>query len=180
MVCYERPRLPIWLPVVRHVHGGQVDKVGRCPAPQCRAEEVPVDFDEALALAEEHHGEQTDKAGHPYMGHIRRVVDAVDSPQAKLAAALHDIVEDTHMTAERLVALDCPPEVVRAVEALTRREGEDYETFVARAAKDPIARVVKRADVADNGDKSRLALLPPIQADRLRAKYARAAEILDF
>jgi hypothetical protein len=54
------------------------------------------------------------------------------------------------VTASDLLAAGCPPRVVAAVEALTRRHNEDYETFVARAARDPIARVVKRADVADN------------------------------
>ncbi|HXR22661.1 MAG TPA: hypothetical protein VN786_08905, partial [Acidimicrobiales bacterium] len=126
-----------------------------------------------------HHGTQVDKAGNPYMGHIRRVVDAVSTPEKKLAAALHDLLEDTDVTAGELVARGCRPEVVRAVEALTCQDGEDYDVFVRRAAQDPIARAVKRADVADNADEGRLALLPPDEADRLRAKYARAAEILD-
>jgi hypothetical protein len=68
---------------------------------------------------------------------------------------------------------------VKAVEALARREGETYEDFVARAAKDPIAVVVKRADVADNADERRLAQLQPDEADRLRLKYRRAIQILD-
>jgi hypothetical protein len=50
---------------------------------------------------------------------------------------------------------------------------------VARAARDPIARVVKRADVADNADGGRLSLLPTEDAARWGAKYARVAEILD-
>ncbi len=47
------------------------------------------------------------------------------------------------------------------MEALTRHPGEDYVAVVApQAAKDPIARVVKAADVADDGGEGRLALLP--------------------
>jgi hypothetical protein len=45
--------------------------------------------------------------------------------------------------------------------------------------RDPIARVVKRADISDNGNEGRLALLPDDVAHRLRVKYARAAEILE-
>ncbi|MHB8328364.1 MAG: HD domain-containing protein [Acidimicrobiales bacterium] len=105
-------------------------------------------------------------------------MDSVDSPTEKLAAALHDLLEDTPMTANELLAAGCPPRVVSPAEALTRRDGEDYEAFVARAARDPVARVVKRADVADNADEGRLALLPSEVAARLRSKYARAFEIL--
>ena len=139
----------------------------------------PMDLEQALELAELHHGGQVDKAGRPYIGHIRRVVGAVDTSEEKLAAALHDLLEDTPMTAADLLTKGCTPEIVRAVEALTRGEDESYEDFVRRAAQDPIARVVKRADVADNADEARLALLPTGQAARLRSKYARAARILN-
>ena len=138
-----------------------------------------MNLDQALELAELHHGPQTDKAGKPYIGHIHRVVDAVNTHDEKLAAALHDLLEDTDVTASDLLAEGCPPDIVRVVEALTRGDDESYEDFVRRAAQDPIARTVKRADVADNADEARLALLPAGQAARLRSKYARAAEILD-
>lgn len=138
-----------------------------------------MDLEQALALAAQHHAGQTDQAGYPYMAHVRRVVDSVNGPDEKLAGALHDLLEDTPATADDLLSAGCPPRVVEAVEALTRRPAEDYETFVARAARDPIARVVKRADVADNADEGRLALLPGELAVRLRSKYARAVEILN-
>ena len=139
----------------------------------------PMDLDQALEMAELHHRGQVDKAGQLYIGHIRRVVDAVDTPEEKLAAALHDLLEDTPVTAADLLSKGCTPEIVRVVEALTRGVDESYEDFVRRAAQDPIARAVKRADVADNADEGRLALLPTGQATRLRSKYARAAKILN-
>lgn len=141
--------------------------------------EVSVNLDQALELAEVHHASQTDKAGKLYIDHIHRVVDAVHTPEEKLAAALHDLLEDTELTASDLLAEGCPPEIVRVVQALTRGDDESYEEFVRRAVQDPIARAVKRADVADNADEARLALLPSGQAARLRSKYARAAKILD-
>ena len=138
-----------------------------------------MNLDQALELAELHHSGQVDKAGRPYIDHVRRVVGAVDKPEEKLAAALHDLLEDTDMTADKLLAEGCPPEIVRVVEALSRGNDESYEDFVRRAAQDPIARAVKRADVADNASEARLALLPAGQAARLRSKYARATTILD-
>ena len=138
-----------------------------------------MNLDQALELAELHHSGQVDKAGRPYIDHVRRVVGAVDKPEEKLAAALHDLLEDTDMTADKLLAEGCPPEILRVVEALSRGDDESYEDFVRRAAQDPIARAVKRADVADNASEARLALLPAGQAARLRSKYARATTILD-
>ena len=138
-----------------------------------------MNLDQALELAELHHSGQVDKAGRPYIDHVRRVVGAVDKPEEKLAAALHDLLEDSDMTADKLLAEGCPPEIVRVVEALSRGNDESYEDFVRRAAQDPIARAVKRADVADNASEARLALLPAGQAARLRSKYARATTILD-
>lgn len=40
----------------------------------------------------------TDKAGRPNIGHVLRVVDAVESHEEKSAAAMHDLSEDTPLT----------------------------------------------------------------------------------
>lgn len=138
-----------------------------------------MELDEALELAATHHAGQADKAGRPYIGHILRVVGSVDGPEEKLAAALHDLLEDTPVTSDDLLSAGCPSEVVTAVIALTRLDGEDYDAFITRAAQNPIAALVKRADLADNSDESRLALLPSALAARLRTKYANAVGILD-
>ncbi len=47
---------------------------------------------------------------------------------------------------------------ISAVEALTwrREHGEEYMAFVQRAAAHPIARRVKRADLLDNLDVTRI------------------------
>jgi hypothetical protein len=137
-----------------------------------------VRVEQAVELARRFHAGATDKAGRPYLGHIQRVVDAVTTHDAKLAAALHDLLEDTPLTSTDLLAAGCPPRVIAAVEALTRKFAEDYEAFVRRAGGDPIAHEVKLADIADNADDARLALLEPDQAARLRTKYERARAIL--
>lgn len=138
-----------------------------------------MDLKDAIALATKAHAGVVDKGGNPYIEHPLRVMARVEGVPAKMAAVLHDVLEDTEVTAEQLLALGCPAEVVAAVEALSKREGESYEAFVTRAAKDPIARAVKRADLLDNSDESRLAQLPPEQAARLREKYRRGLAVLD-
>lgn len=137
-----------------------------------------MDLDAAIALATKAHAGAVDKGGRPYIEHPLRVMDRVSGVPAKMAAVLHDVLEDTDVTAADLLALGCPPEVVAAVEALSKRDGESYEAFVARAARDPIARQVKRADLLDNADEGRLALLPPEQAARLREKYRKGLAAL--
>ncbi len=64
---------------------------------------MPVELGQALELAGRFHESQTDQAGRPYIGHILRVVDSVDSPDEKLVAALHDLLEDTPVTANDLL-----------------------------------------------------------------------------
>ncbi len=142
-------------------------------------------LNDAIALARQAHEGQTDKAGHPYIEHPLRVMvrarvpAGLDAEHVRMAAVLHDVVEDTDLTSERLRAFGCPAPVVAAVTALTHADGEARHDYLARVTADPIAACVKRADVADNSDPDRLAQLPAATADRLRAKYAETLRLLD-
>ncbi len=98
---------------------------------------------------------------------------------AVMAALLHDVVEDCGLGLADLEAKGVPVEVVSAVDALTKRAGEPYLDAVRRAARHPLAAVVKRADNADNADEGRLARLDADEAERLRQKYRRARAVLD-
>ncbi|MPZ60151.1 MAG: HD domain-containing protein [Propionibacteriales bacterium] len=142
----------------------------------------PPDFtlEDAIAIARAAHEGQVDKGGMPYIGHPLRVMRRVEGPGQKMAAVLHDVLEDTDVTAEALRAAGCPERVIDAVVALTKLPGEPLPASIARALADPIARVVKRADIADNADALRLARLDPATADRLRAKYAESRRLLDL
>ncbi|MBP2474119.1 (p)ppGpp synthase/HD superfamily hydrolase [Crossiella equi] len=133
---------------------------------------------QAVDIATRAHEGQLDKAGVPYIHHPLRVMAAVDGEQAKMAAVLHDVIEDTGVTAEDLRAAGCPERVVTAVLALSKRPGEPMEGYLRRAAEDDIAIVVKHADIADNSGPERLDRLDPATQDRLRAKYAKALGLL--
>jgi hypothetical protein len=124
---------------------------------------------------------QTDKAGEPYLGHVERVAARVEryGPNFVAVALLHDVIEDTCLTANDLLNAGFPTDVVDGVESLTKREGEEHHVAVARAAADRYGRVVKAADVADNSDPDRLSVLEKDLAHRLRVKYRRAREVLD-
>jgi len=128
-------------------------------------------------IAAEAHAGQTDKAGAAYILHPLRVMLRLPSLEEKIAAVLHDVVEDTPWTLEGLREAGFSEAVVSAVDALTRRTGETYEDFVARAATHPIGRTVKRADLEDNMDLSRLP--HPTEADLARLhRYRRALALL--
>jgi hypothetical protein len=103
----------------------------------------------------------------------------VNGVHEQMAAVLHDVVEDTHVTPEDLRTAGCPEAVVTAVIALSKEPGEPMPDYLRRVASDPIAIPVKRADIADNSDPIRMAALDPEMRDRLKAKYSEAIRLLD-
>lgn len=145
-----------------------------------------VDMDDLVALAERiaraAHDGQTDKAGMPYAEHPARVARRVaDDLHAVATAWLHDVLEDSAVTAVDLLAHGIPERVVAAVQALTRRAEQTSADYYATVAADPLALRVKFADLADNCDPERLAVLraaDPHTAERLRVKYAHATSEL--
>ncbi|MCL1898265.1 MAG: HD domain-containing protein [Micrococcales bacterium] len=136
---------------------------------------------ERLALLA--HAGQVDKAGAPYSKHPERVAARVyctdGSNEAVAAAWLHDTIEDTWVTSSFLVAVGFPPSVISAVEAVTKRPGESTGSYAQRIAANPLAVVVKRADLADNTDPSRLEALDQSLRSHLKARYAAFTRTLD-
>lgn len=136
------------------------------------------DLTRAIVIAAEAHRGQVDKAGEVYLLHPLRVMLRMKTEEERIAAVLHDLVEDTDWQLEDLRAEGFSEAVLRAVDHLTRREGEVFHLFAKRAALDPIARAVKRADLEDNLDLSRIP--HPTEGDLARmAKYRQALKILE-
>ncbi|WP_223787922.1 HD domain-containing protein [Marinicella meishanensis] len=134
-------------------------------------------IEKAVEIAAKSHAGDVDKAGHPYLFHPLRLMFAVDSPLAKMAAVLHDVVEDTAVTLEDLQAEGFDQQVIAAIDALTKRPGESRLAAAARAAANPIARVVKLADVTDNMDLSRIADPQDKDFERLK-EYVKVKQLL--
>lgn len=61
-----------------------------------------------------------------------------DSEQKRVVAVLHDLLEDSGVTALDLEMTGFDRDVVEAVQCLIRRSGEDYMDFVDRVAKNPL------------------------------------------
>ncbi len=133
-------------------------------------------LEDAIALAALAHRGQVDKAGAPYILHPLRMLVRVTGEHERMAAVLHDVVEDTPHTLDDLRRRGCPEAVVEAVDCLTRRDGETYDEFLRRLLPNPVARRVKLADLEDNLDLSRIA--QPTERDFERMERYRAAVVL--
>ncbi len=112
-------------------------------------------LEKAIGIAVEAHRGHRDRYGAPYILHPLRVMARVETVPQKIVAILHDVVEDTQWTFEGLEREGFPPDIIAALDCLTKRPGEPYEARVARAAANPLARRVKAADLEDNMDVRR-------------------------
>ena len=130
-----------------------------------------------LIMAEAHLG-QFDRGGEPYAYHPMHLGLHAADRDAQMVAFLHDVVEDGDWDLPALAREGFSQAVLRAVNALTRRDAEDYEAFIERVARDRLATRVKLLDLAHNSDLSRLRA--PTDEDRVRlAKYRRATARLE-
>ncbi|HEY7592593.1 MAG TPA: phosphohydrolase [Actinophytocola sp.] len=136
-------------------------------------------LDAAIQLARRAHEGQLDKSGRPYIAHPLRVMGHLRNEHERMTAVLHDVVEDTDVTLDDLTALGCPPDVLAALTAISRRPGEAQADYLARVMANPIALAVKRADIADNMSVDRMGRLDAATQQRLQAKYEAALRVLD-
>lgn len=134
-------------------------------------------LERAIAVAAKAHEGQHDKGGTAYILHPLRVMLRVHTTEQRIVAVLHDVLEDTSMSLADLAREGFALKILAAVQALSRRDDESYEAFVARLGSDPLARVVKLADLADNSDLSRIAMPGPEDLARLQ-RYQQASAYL--
>lgn len=133
----------------------------------------------AKDLAHRAHAGQVDKAGRPYIEHVARVAEAVsDDPEAEAVAWLHDVLEDNPAFEDAFWIERFPDEVIGAVLQLTKVVNSPPEHYYVGISKNDLSKRVKLADIADNSDEARLALLDENTAARLRRKYAKARKAL--
>ena len=131
-------------------------------------------IERAIALAHQAHAHQVDKAGKPYIDHPLRVMAKMATWQEKIVAVLHDAIEDSDLTLADLHNAGFPQEIVDAIAAITKNEGEDYEIYLQRVIGNAIALKVKIADMTDNMDMSRI----PRPTDKDWQRLAKYQQIL--
>ena len=131
-------------------------------------------LEKAIEIATEAHKGQYDKAGNDYIGHPLRVMDMGRTEEEKIVGVLHDVVEDTEWTFAQLAAEGFSQEVIDALQCVTKlSENENYDDFIERVKKNPLATAVKINDLSDNMDIRRLPYLSDKDVKRLK-KYLKA------
>ena len=133
-------------------------------------------LEKAITIAAEAHTGQIDKAGQPYILHPLRVMLSVSSEEERITAVLHDVIEDTTLTADDLRSEGFSPQIIEAILALTKTGHESRIDAAKRATLNPIARIVKIADVRDNMDLSRITNPTALDHERIN-EYQ---EVLDY
>ena len=137
-------------------------------------------IENAILVAAYAHRGQRDLGGNPYIFHPLRVTEAAraagESEAVQIVCVLHDVVEDTKVTALQ-IADSFGIDIAAAVVALTHYRGEDYLTsYLSRVVSDPLAHRAKPFDIYDNMPR------PPLGdgTDEARnEKYRKALHILE-
>ena len=131
-------------------------------------------LEKAIQIATEAHKGQFDKSGNDYIGHPLRVMEMGKTEEEKIVGVLHDVIEDTDWSFERLVEEGFSDEVIAALKCVTKTsDNENYDDFIDRVKKNPLAVAVKINDLTDNMDIRRLPYLSDKDVKRLK-KYLKA------
>jgi len=132
--------------------------------------------DLAAAIATEAHKGQTrwDKRT-PYISHPAAVARAMIqdnwSEDYVAVAWLHDVIEDTSVTAEQLLAAGIPGDIVQSVETISKKDGQSYLDYILDVRHDNLAREVKIEDIRHN--------MSDLKKGSMRQKYELAIYILE-
>ncbi len=131
----------------------------------------------ALSYALEKHAHIKGRNGHPYVEHVIRVASKFKNETLQIIALWHDLLEDTDATIKDMRELGASEEIITAVKLLTHdRNKISYEKYLKKLAKNPLALLVKIADVNEN--YSNIGCLTPEEQVRIGNKYVEAKKML--
>ena len=131
----------------------------------------------AHEVAKKAHSGQIDRAGIDYIKHPETVASFVATDEEKAVAYLHDVIEDTSLTLLDLKKEGFSKNIIEAVDILTKKKGQDYQSYLNLVKTNELARVVKLADLRHNSDLSRLPLITEKDLERNK-KYSSAIRFL--
>lgn len=135
------------------------------------------DLTTAIKIACEAHANQKDKAGEPYILHPLRLMQRLKDKDTMIVAVLHDVIEDSQFDLAFLEAEGFDKSILKAVDAVTKRDGEAYQNFIERLSFNGMAIKVKIEDLKDNLDLTRLTSVNGKDLERI-TKYHKALTFL--
>jgi (p)ppGpp synthase/HD superfamily hydrolase len=116
-----------------------------------------------------------DDGGVSMYEHMKRVHARVTQYdiETQHIAWLHDLIEDTDVTADDLRSMGYSDTIIEAVLLLTKPDKEPYAQYIDRLCQSGNQRaiIVKLADNADNTDPKRWLYLNPYKAQALSKRY---------
>ena len=132
-------------------------------------------FDKAVLLASQAHLGVRDKGGKSYILHPIRIAMRLrtDDEELMSIAILHDVIEDSSITFEELRTQGFSDRVIAALRLLTHQKGVSYEQYIENMADNIDALRVKREDLRDNSDITRLSGITEKDFNRMK-KYHKA------
>lgn len=135
-------------------------------------------YKKAIEVATSAHKGQVDKAGVDYINHPIAVAKLCDGLDTKIVAILHDVIEDTSVTAQYLLNRGFPEYLVEAIMLVTKVKDEQYsyEKYLKNIKANRIAKTVKLADLTHNSDLRRL----PEISDEMMAKYKKYIHSMNY
>ena len=135
-------------------------------------------LDKAIRIAAVAHEGQKDKAGAAYILHPLRVMMTLTDETERICAVLHDVIEDTDITIDYLRNEGFSKDILTALDFLSKRKNETYDSFIIRILNNKLACKVKLADLNDNMDLSRIPNPSPKDYQRVE-KYSKAKEKIE-
>lgn len=120
----------------------------------------------AAMIARAAHWDQFDRGGAPRFNHVEYVANQMFEELYQVVGYLHDTIEDSPLTTLSALKQIFGWEVADAVDAISRRNDETYFDYIRRCKENPIARVVKIADIKHNMDRTRWPEMPDSYYER--------------
>lgn len=137
-------------------------------------------FGKAMYIAAREHMNVRDKGGHAYILHPMRIAMRLRTQDEELMsiAVLHDVIEDSKVTFDDLLAEGFSDRVVSALRLLTHQKGVSYNNYIEAMRGNRDALLIKREDLRDNTDITRLKGLTDKDFERMK-KYQRCFVLVE-
>lgn len=131
-------------------------------------------LERAISIAADVHQDRNDKASMDHVLHQVRVMMRLETAEERITAMLHHVLEEgAGWSVERLRQEGFSEEILAALDSVTRRSDEPYDSFLRRVARNPIGINVELAGLTENSDLSRVS--NPTPADHERVAQYRSA-----
>ena len=138
----------------------------------------------AITIVDRLFKDKKDKANKPYVYHLYRVSNSLSNFDEKVAALLHDTLEDTSVTYEDLIEVGFPKEILDIVVLVTNEKQSNltreeklkiYDEKIDKIISSNNIQAInlKEADMNDNYNKDRLKELSEDTQEWFREKYEK-------